>query len=117
MPLHAHSSSFTVWPRIANIQKKDLSVVSPHCELGDKVTFKQCSFANGVKIGARSKLNNVIVMENVVIGDNCTIQNTVICADAVIESNCNLNECSVGTSAKVSTGTKLKGESITNATM
>jgi ADP-glucose pyrophosphorylase len=44
---------------------------------------------------------------------SCTIQNSVICDNVVIENNCNLNECNIGVRAKVTTGTKLRGESIT----
>ena len=49
--------------------KKELSVIGEGCELGDKVTLKQCSIGKGCHIGAKSKLNNCIIMDHTIIGE------------------------------------------------
>lgn len=113
VPLHAHDPKNTPWPRISGFQKKEQSVVGTGCDLADKVTIKQCNVGNNCVIGAKSKLNSCIIMEGAVIGEGCVIQNSVVCSGVVIESNCNINECFIGSGAKVTSGTKVKGESIT----
>jgi translation initiation factor eIF-2B subunit gamma len=50
-------------------QKKEASVIGEGCELGDKVTLKQCCVAPGARVGARSKINNCIIMEGVSVGE------------------------------------------------
>lgn len=95
---------------------------------GKNVTFKQCCIGNNCTIGAQTKLNNCVIMDNVTIGDElvlivlygslliascgcrCTIQNCVISEKVVIEGKCNLNECHIGQGFKVTAGTKAKGE-------
>ena len=37
--------------------------------MGDKVTVKQCAVGKGCTIGAKSKLNNCVIMDNVTIGE------------------------------------------------
>lgn len=49
--------------------KKETSIVGPLCELGDKVMIQQCTIDQATKIGLKSKLNNCVVMSNVVIGE------------------------------------------------
>lgn len=51
------------------VQKKELSVIGEGCELGDKVTVKQCSIGKGCQIGAKSKLNNCVLMDYTIIGE------------------------------------------------
>jgi carbonic anhydrase/acetyltransferase-like protein (isoleucine patch superfamily) len=51
------------------VQKKELSVIGEACELGDKVTVKQCSIGKGCQIGAKSKLNNCVIMDYTIIGE------------------------------------------------
>ena len=53
-------------------------------------------------------------MDNVVIGDNCTLQNSVIGTGVIMGENCSLNDCQIGHGFEMSSGTKLKGESLTN---
>ncbi len=101
------------WPSIIGYQRDKLSVVGTHCEIGDKVTIKQCCIGNNSKINSKSKINNCVIFGNVTIGENCTIQNSVICSNAIIENNCNINDCYIGANAKVVSGTKVKGETIT----
>ena len=54
---------------VIGYHKKELSVIGEGCELGEKVTLKQCSIGKGCHIGAKSKLNNCIVMDHTVIGE------------------------------------------------
>lgn len=113
VPNHRLSNTLTtVWPRLKNFQKREVSVISEFCVLGEKVAYKQCVMGHGVHIGARSKINNSILMDSVVVGDNCVIQNSVVCAFTVIESNCNINDCFISNGSKIVAGTKIKSESI-----
>jgi translation initiation factor eIF-2B subunit gamma len=68
VPLHPHSAA-TPWQPVAGFQKKELSVIGDACEMGDKVTVKQCAVGKGCTIGAKSKLNNCVIMDNVTIGE------------------------------------------------
>ena len=54
---------------LLGVQKKELSVIGEGCELGDKVTVKQCSIGKGCQIGAKSKLNNCVLMDYTIIGE------------------------------------------------
>lgn len=99
-----------LWSAITGYRKKELSVVGDACELGEKVTIKQCIIGNNCKVGSRSKVNQCVVMAGVQIGDNCTIQNSIVSAGVIIESNCNLNECYLGNGVRVTAGSKLKSE-------
>ncbi len=49
--------------------KKEQSVIGEGCEVGDKVTMKQCSVGAGCRIGAKTKLNNCILMDGAVVGE------------------------------------------------
>lgn len=69
IPLMQYSSR-TPWPRVANYSKKESSVIGENVDLTDKtITFKQTSFGTNCRIGTKTKLNNCIIMDNVVIGD------------------------------------------------
>lgn len=96
----------------SSYSKKELTLLGAGCEIGDKVTYKQCTIGSACKIGSRSRLNSCVVMSGVVIGEGCTLQNTVACAGAVIENNCSLNDCYVGAGARVPSMSKVKGDSI-----
>eukprot|EP01033_Poteriospumella_lacustris_P000529 gene529-357_t len=115
IPLMQYSSR-TPWPRVANYSKKESSVIGENVDLTDKtITFKQTSFGTNCRIGTKTKLNNCIIMDNVVIGDNCTIQNSVIAERAVIENSCNINECVVGAGCKVNANSRIKGEQVSQS--
>ena len=62
-----HQGSFGA--RVQGYQKKELSAVGERCEMGDKSVVKQCSIGHGCVIGAKSKLNNCVVMDRVRIAD------------------------------------------------
>jgi hypothetical protein len=68
------------------------------------VTLKSSTIGHGVCVGARSKINNCILMDGVVVGDNVTLQNSVVGAGAVIEAKSNLNEVYVGSGVRVTAG-------------
>ena len=51
------------------IHKKEMCVIGESCELGDKVTVKQSCIGKGCQIGAKSKLNNCVVMDYAIIGE------------------------------------------------
>lgn len=115
LPLHQHGAS-TPWPPIVGYHKKELSIIGEGCELGEKTLLKQCTLGKGCQIGAKSKLNNCVIMDYVTIGESCTIQNSVISSHSIVESNCNINECSIGTGAKIITGSKIKSDAISATT-
>lgn len=46
-----------------------MCVIGESCELGDKVTVKQSCIGKGCQIGAKSKLNNCVVMDYTIIGE------------------------------------------------
>ncbi len=69
IPNHTFDAN-SPWSRLSNYQKKEMSLVGDGTDVTAKnVTFKQCSIGSNVKIGAMSKLNNCVVMDNVVIGE------------------------------------------------
>lgn len=57
------------WPRMQGFSKKEMSVLGEHCEMGEKVTMKQCSIGSGVKVGTKTKLNICVIMKNVSVGE------------------------------------------------
>lgn len=63
-------TSRSPWGRVSNFLKKESSVVGENVDVSDKtITFKQCSIGSNCKIGAKAKLNNCVIMDNVTIGD------------------------------------------------
>ncbi len=64
-------TSRTPWSKVANFQKKELSVVGDNVDLAPEkaITFKQCFIGNNCQIGQKAKLNNCVIMDNVIIGD------------------------------------------------
>ena len=80
--------------------------------LPHKITCKRCIIGKNITIGARCKLNNVVIYDNVSIGDNCTLQNSVIGYNVKIGDNVSLNDVQVSHDVVVANGTKLKNESI-----
>lgn len=55
--------------KFSNYQKKEQTVTGDGLEMGDKVTIKQSSVGKKCVIGAKSKLNNCILMDNVRVGE------------------------------------------------
>ena len=70
IPLIQYNSR-TPFPRVSNYLKKELSVVGENVDMGqDKsVTFKQTFIGNNCQIGQKTKLNNCVIMDNVIIGE------------------------------------------------
>lgn len=63
-------NSRSPWSRVANYQKKESSVIGENVDLTDKtITFKQTCIGTNCRIGTKTKLNNCVIMDNVVIGD------------------------------------------------
>ena len=111
--LLAESGRCTPWGTLgSNYSRKEQTLLGSGCEIGDKVTYKQCTIGSACKIGSRSRMNSCVIMNGVVIGEGCTLQNTVACPGAVIENNCSLNDCYVGAGARVPPMSKVKGDSI-----
>ena len=69
MMAHCLNYCFFNFQNVIGYHKKELSVIGEGCELGDKVTLKQCSIGKGCHIGAKSKLNNCIIMDHTIIGE------------------------------------------------
>lgn len=97
-------------PKGTTINAKFNTIQLPDSSIGDKVQAKACTIGRGVKIGGQSRLNNVVIHDNVTIGENCVLQNSVLSAGCNVGSNSNLNDCQVRCNANLSSGTKLKGE-------
>ena len=57
------------WARMQGYSKKEMSVIGEKCEMGEKVTMKQCCVGSSVKVGTKTKLNSCVVMNDVVVGD------------------------------------------------
>lgn len=97
----------------ARLSIKFNSILAPSCKVGEKVQTKGCTIVgDGVTLGDRCKLNNVVVMDGVSVGTNTVLQNILVGAGAKIGDNCNLRDCQVGPGAEVPSGTKTseKGE-------
>lgn len=92
------------------INTKFNTISLPYSSIGDKVQAKSCTIGRGVKIGGQSRLNNVVIHDNVTIGENCVLQNSVLSSGCIVGSNSNLNDCQVRCNANLPSGTKLKGE-------
>jgi len=58
-----------VWAPLMGYRKMELSVVGDGCEFGDKGTLKLCAIGKNVKVGARSKINNCVIMDAAIIGE------------------------------------------------
>ena len=76
---HSYDSKTTPWPRVQGFQKKEQSVVGDKVGMADKVTVKACTLGNNITIGAKTKLNNCIVMDGVTIGDSVVLQTACCC--------------------------------------
>ena len=107
----ADQSAGELWlPRDASLQPKGSSLLlTPQI---DSKNFKWAVVGRQCTVGARVRLNHVIVADNVTIEDNVILQNTIISAGCVIGENSNLNECQVGPGKVIPPGTKEKGESL-----
>jgi len=103
--------SYLSVPDGADVKSKFHTVVLPETAFGDKANFKSSVVGRRCKLGAKVRLNNVVIMDDVVIGDNCILQNSVVGAGCTIGDNCNLNDCQVGPGKTIPPSTKEKGES------
>lgn len=67
MPFHGPSSP---WEGFPNYLKKEMSLVGEGTDISEKqCTLKQCTIGHNCQIGQRVKLNNCVIMDNVIIGD------------------------------------------------
>ena len=98
-------------PDGTSLNVKLFSAILKGTELGDKVQCKLCTIGHDVKLSAKCRLNNVIVMDHVTVGENCVLQNSILGEGCIIGENCNLNDCQVPPGKIVPAGTKEKGES------
>ena len=98
-------------PDGTSLNVKLFSAILKGAELGDKVQCKLSTIGHDVKISAKCRLNNVIVMDHVTVGENCVLQNSILGEGCIIGENCNLNDCQVPPGKVVPAGTKEKGES------
>ena len=104
------SNTKLIVPKGTTINTKFNTINLPDSSIGDKVQAKSCTIGRGVKVGGHSRLNNVVIHDNVTIGENCVLQNSVLSAGCIVGSNSNLNDCQVRCNANLPSGTKLKGE-------
>jgi hypothetical protein len=100
-----------VFPEGTQVNSKFQSVILPETSIAEKVTLKSSTVGKGAKLGARCRLNNVVIMDGAIVGDNCILQNSVLGAGCVVGDNCNLNDCQVAPGGEVPSLTKGKGES------
>ena len=93
------------------VKSKFHSILLPGATAGDKVTFKSACIGRDCKLGAKCRLNNVVIMDGCSIGDNVILQNSIVGPNCRIGDNCNLNDCQVAPGKDISSGEKAKGES------
>ena len=96
-------------PTATQVNRKFSSLLLPGTQTGQKVTFKSAVVGRNCKLGNKSRLNNVVLMDHVTIGDNVVLQNSIIGAGCSIGDNSNLNDCQV--CKDLPAGTKEKSES------
>jgi translation initiation factor eIF-2B subunit gamma len=96
-------------PLGATLHAKFQSVVLPGCKIADKVAFKSSVVGAKCTIGAKCRLNNVVLHDHVSLGDNTILQNTVVGSHCRIAENCTLNDCQVAAHKSIPAGTKKKG--------
>jgi translation initiation factor eIF-2B subunit gamma len=108
---NGNATSSSLWlPPSAGLQAKHSTVLlTPNVDVRN---FKSVVVGRNCTVGAKARLNNCVIQDNVKIGDNVILQNTIVGASAVIGDNSNLNECQVAPGKVVPPGTKEKGESI-----
>jgi NDP-sugar pyrophosphorylase family protein len=99
-----------VVPTGATYNARFRSTVFPHCTIGDRVTFQTTVVGTNCTLGHKCRLNNVVLMDDVVVGDTTILQNTIVGRGSVIGENCNLNDCQLAPHSKLPAGTKKKGE-------
>jgi len=105
----AKGSSLTM-PKDAKWNGKFQTLVLPGTTLASKLTMRASTIGAKCQVGAKCRLNGVVVMDNVTIGENCSLQNTVIASGAVLGNNCSLSDCQVGPKRTIDAQTKEKGE-------
>ncbi|CAB9512992.1 Translation initiation factor [Seminavis robusta] len=96
------------------VRSKFHSILLPGATTGDKVTIKSTSVGRNCKLGAKCRLNNVVLMDDVTIGNNVTLQNTIVGAKSTIGDNCSFNDCQVAPGVTVPSGEKAKGETFSD---
>ena len=82
MSIPSASTTMAPWGRVMGYSKKEQSVIGDSCEVGDKVTMKQCSVGTGCKVGAKTKLNSCVLMDGAIVGERfvkCTITYLLSC--------------------------------------
>jgi NDP-sugar pyrophosphorylase family protein len=104
------SEKQAVWTMTSGYIKKAFSIVGTDVDVKEKVVMKLCAISDGCRVATKSKLNNSIIMQNVIIGENCTVQNSILATGCVLEDNCNINDCLISANKIVSAGTKVKNE-------
>lgn len=73
--MHPHTS-LTPWGPIVGFRKKEQSVIGKETTMGLKITIKSSCIGDNCSIGPQCKLNNCVIMNNVVVGDKyvlCTV--------------------------------------------
>ncbi|GKY96701.1 hypothetical protein MPSEU_000629600 [Mayamaea pseudoterrestris] len=115
---NATASSTTLSPHSrlpdgSTVNAKFSTIFLPGATMGAKVNLKGSVIGANCRIADKCRVNNVIVLDNVVIGENSILQNSVLGADCQIGENCNLNDCQVAAGRVIVAGTKEKGESFT----
>ena len=104
------SGKRAVWTIASGYIKKAFSIVGTDVDVKEKVVMKLCAISDGCRVATKSKLNNSIIMQNVIIGENCTVQNSILATGCVLEENCNINDCLISANKTVGAGTKVKNE-------
>lgn len=106
---HGTTALDMIVPTGTQVNRKFSSLLLPGTQTGQKVTFKSAVVGRNCKLGNKSRLNNVVLMDHVTIGDNVILQNSIIGAGCSIGDNSNLNDCQV--CKDLPAGTKEKSES------
>lgn len=110
---HAKTQGAAVaFPEQTQLHGKFQSIILPNTTMGEKATFKSVSIGRYCKIGSKCKLNNVVIMDDVILGDNCLLQNCVVGTSSKLGDSCHLNDCQVAPQTVVASGTKEKGEAL-----
>jgi NDP-sugar pyrophosphorylase family protein len=100
-------------PNDSNVNAKFATVFLPGANMGSKVNLKGSVIGYRSQLGDKCRLNNVIIMNDVVIGENTILQNSIIGTGCRVGENCNLNDCQVAPGKVIPAMTKEKGESFT----
>jgi len=97
-------------PPDTQVRSKFNSILLPGFRTGEKVTLKSTSVGRNCKLGAKCRLNNVVVMDGAIIGDNVILQNSIVGSGCRIGDNCNFNDCQFAPGKEIPSGEKAKGD-------